>query len=131
VVLISPAHGNFRRELSGAEEMSTNNRMEMTAAIRGLAALKSPANVFLHTDSRNLMQAFTEGWLVKWQSNGWRTAGRSPVLNKDLWIELSRLVSMHDVQWVWVKGHDSDVENNRADALAVQARELRAEQLKN
>lgn len=122
-ILISPAHNNFRRELFGAALDTTNNRMELTSAIEGLRALKRPCHVKLTTDSQYLSEAFSGGWLGKWRRNGWRTANRKPVRNADLWHELLRLVEIHKVEWVWVKGHSDHPENTRADQLAVEARE--------
>lgn len=127
-VLISPAHDHRRREICGAEADSTNNRMELTAAIRALQELKKPCKVTLHTDSRYLMDAFEKGWIARWQKNGWRTAGRKPVLNDDLWRQLIELAARHDISWVWVKGHADNVENNRCDELANAAREALREE---
>lgn len=121
-VLISPAHSNTRRELSGAEANTTNNRMELTGALMALNALKQPCQVTVHTDSRYLHDAFTKGWLKNWQKNGWRTSQKQPVLNADLWEELLRLNSIHKVHWQWVPGHADNEENNRCDVLAVAAR---------
>lgn len=120
-VLIMPTSGH-RKEISGAEAASTNNRMELTAAIKALETLTKPCRVVLHTDSRYLRDAFEAGWITKWQRNGWRTAGRKPVMNADLWQELIRLNETHDIQWKWVKAHADDVENNRCDELANEAR---------
>ena len=126
-ILVSPAHGHHRREISGAKTDSTNNRMELTAAIRGLQALHRPCMVRLVTDSKYLSQAFRAGWLESWKKNRWRTAAKAPVKNQDLWRELDRLCGLHTVEWVWVKAHSTHRENNRADELAVAAREeLRA-----
>ena len=105
------------RELSGGEAQTTNNRMEMTAAIRALEALKRPCRVRLSTDSRYLMDG-VEHWLARWKRNGWKTANKKPVKNVDLWEQLDRLVAKHEVRWLWVRGHDGHAENERADALA-------------
>jgi len=121
-ILISPRSGR-RRELSGAVAESTNNRMELTAAIMGLRALKRPCRVVAHTDSRYLRDAFAAGWLTRWQENGWRTADKKPVLNKDLWQELLELAQVHDISWIWIRSHADNVENNRCDELANLARE--------
>ncbi len=129
-VLISPQHDNYRKELSDAEEQSTNNRMELTAVIRGLESLKFPCEVKLHTDSKYIQQAFTKKWIETWKKNGWMTKNRKPVLNQDLWKALSFLTETHDVEWIWVKGHSSNEENNRCDELAVQARKELANRLK-
>jgi ribonuclease HI len=128
-ILISPAHQGARREIFGAEAGSTNNRMELTAAIKALDTLKWPCAVQLTTDSEYLKKAFTEGWLAKWQRNGWRTASRQPVANVDLWAELARLAAIHSVSWRWVRGHADDELNTRCDVLAVQARESLAQTL--
>ncbi len=121
-LLISPAH-EVTRELSGSEPNSTNNRMELTGAIRALQALKTPCQVVLHTDSEYLRNAFVQGWIPKWQRNGWLTSRKEPVLNQDLWQELIRLSEVHAIKWIWVKGHALDARHNRCDALAVAARE--------
>jgi ribonuclease HI len=110
------------RELSGAERDTTNNRMELTAAIKSLEALKMPCIVKLHTDSLYVLNAFKKRWLANWKRNGWRTAEKKPVLNTDLWQRLEALTEMHEVEWRWVRGHSTDEGNNRADALAVKAR---------
>jgi ribonuclease HI len=121
VVLLSDQHG-VRRELSGAEPDTTNNRMELLAAIRGLEALKYPCSVEISTDSQYVHNAFAKGWIERWRRNGWRTAEKKPVLNDDLWRRLLELGELHEVRWRWVRGHAADVENNRADVLAVEAR---------
>ena len=121
-VLLSPSHG-AEREISGAEEDTTNNRMELTAAIEALRALKRPCRVDLHTDSTYLRNAFERGWLAKWRRNGWRTAAKEPVQNRDLWEELWDLAQTHEVRWHWVKGHAADQRNNRCDELVREARE--------
>ena len=122
-VLISPGHGDRRREMSGAVPDTTNNRMELLAAVKAFEALKKPCTVTFHTDSRYLRDAFEKQWLDKWQRNGWRTATKDPVKNEDLWRELLTRTAPHDVSWVWVRGHHTDPENNRCDELAVRARE--------
>lgn len=109
------------RELSGGAPETTNNRMEMQAAIEALKALREPCRVSLHTDSAYLQRAFTEGWLDRWQRNGWKTASKKPVENQDLWQELLALSKKHDVTWIKVKGHADDDLNNRVDRLAVAA----------
>ena len=128
-MLVSPKHANHKRELSGAEPHSTNNRMELMAAIQALRALKRPCQVRLVTDSKYLKNGFTEGWLEKWKSNGWRTSDRKPVQNSDLWEELDRLAGVHAITWEWVRGHAGHPENSRADALAVAAREKLRDQV--
>ena len=113
-------YGHTRKELSGAESATTNNRMELTAAIKGLEALKEPCNVSLYTDSQYLRQGITE-WLPGWKQHGWRTSSKKPVKNQDLWQELDRLTNKHNVTWHWVKGHAGDPLNERCDFLASQA----------
>lgn len=112
--------GGREKILSGAEALTTNNRMEMTAALEGLRALKRPSTVELLTDSRYLMDGITK-WMPNWKRNGWRTADKKPVRNADLWMELDRVIAPHKVQWQWVKGHSGHPLNERADALAVAA----------
>lgn len=129
-ILISPKHG-VMREISGAEAVTTNNRMELLAAIRGLEALKQPSVVELSTDSQYVQRAFTEGWLENWKRNGWRTSARKPVENADLWRELDRLSTVHQIEWKWVRGHAGHPENKRADELAVEARKRLAERLRS
>jgi ribonuclease HI len=122
-VLISPEHGNREREIYGAEADTTNNRMELTAAIMALKALKFSCRVELHTDSMYLKNAFSKAWLDKWQKNGWKTSGKQPVLNQDLWEELLTLSETHDIEWQWTKGHGADPYNNRCDTLVQKAKE--------
>jgi len=110
-------YGGHEKEISGGEILTTNNRMELTAAIRALQALKEPANVTIHTDSRYLMDG-AGLWMKKWKANGWKTADRKPVKNGDLWRALDQAAARHTVKWRWVKGHSDHVENARADALA-------------
>jgi ribonuclease HI len=112
--------GDSEKELSGGEPLTTNNRMEMTAAIRGLEALKRPCRVVLSTDSRYVMDGLTK-WLAGWQRNGWRTASKQPVKNADLWQELIAAAAPHRIRWEWVKGHAGHPENERADKLASDA----------
>lgn len=112
--------GHHEKELSGSEPQTTNNRMELTATIRALEALKEPCQVTLHTDSRYVIDGITS-WVFGWQRNGWKTAAKKPVLNADLWQELIAAVKRHKVEWVWVKGHDGHPENERADTLASDA----------
>ncbi|WFE65926.1 ribonuclease HI [Micromonospora sp. WMMD714] len=111
-------YGGHERELCGGEAgATTNNRMELTAAIEALEALTRPATVRLHTDSTYVRNGIT-GWLAGWQRNGWRTAARQPVKNADLWQRLAAACARHEVSWHWVKGHSGHPENERADALA-------------
>jgi ribonuclease HI len=108
------------RELRGAESNTTNNRMELSAAIHALTALKQPCEVDLYTDSEYLRRGISE-WLPRWKANGWRTADRKPVKNDDLWRQLEIAAERHRVQWHWVKGHSGHEENERADQLANRA----------
>ncbi|HSI16427.1 MAG TPA: ribonuclease HI [Sphingomonas sp.] len=112
--------GARERELSGGEKLTTNNRMELTAAIEGLNALKRPCHVTLSTDSRYVMDGLTK-WIHGWQRNGWRTADKKPVKNADLWQALLDAAKPHRIDWVWVKGHNGHPENERADRLASNA----------
>ncbi len=108
-----------QKELSGGEESTTNNRMELTAAIKALSALKEPCEVSLYTDSKYLSDAFNNGWIYAWAKNGWKKSDKKQVLNTDLWQELYALMKEHDVTLVWVKGHAENEYNNLCDALAV------------
>ncbi len=108
--------------ISGGESITTNNRMELTAALRALQTLQTPYHVKLHTDSEYLKNAFTNNWIRKWQTNGWMTSRRIPVKNQDLWKELWKQNQIHDVQWIKVKAHANNILNNRVDQLAVEAR---------
>jgi ribonuclease HI len=110
-------YNGSERELYGGELDTTNNRMEMLAAIRALQALKEPCRVSLYTDSTYLKNGITQ-WLRGWRARGWRTADRKPVKNQDLWRALDELTATHDVSWHWIKGHAGHSENERADALA-------------
>ena len=105
------------KELSGGEAQTTNNRMELMAAIAALEALKRPVTVALHTDSQYLRQGIT-GWIHGWKKNGWKTADRKPVKNAELWQRLEGGLGRHKIEWKWVKGHAGDEMNERADALA-------------
>jgi ribonuclease HI len=109
--------GTRERELYGGEPATTNNRMELTAVIRALAALKQRSRVEVYTDSEYVMKGITE-WLAAWKRRGWKTADRKPVKNVDLWRELDELAGRHEVSWHWVRGHAGHPENERADALA-------------
>jgi ribonuclease HI len=108
------------RTLSGAEPHTTNNRMELMAAIEALTALTRPCTVVLTTDSQYVRNGITS-WITQWKRRGWRTAGRAPVKNVDLWRRLDEAAQRHEVSWHWVKGHAGHPENERADALANQA----------
>lgn len=106
-----------QRELCGGEARTTNNRMELRAAIEALQALSLASSITMVTDSQYVRNGITD-WIARWKSNDWRTAGRKPVKNSDLWRELDDLCRIHDVRWEWVKGHADSEGNNRADALA-------------
>lgn len=110
-------YNGHRRELSGGDSDTTNNRMELMAVIRALEALKRPCRVELHTDSVYVMKGITE-WIAQWKRRNWMTAAKKPVKNVDLWQRLEEAVSRHDVDWRWVKGHSGIPENERADELA-------------
>jgi ribonuclease HI len=109
--------GEERREISGYVPSTTNNRMELAAAIEALRTLRDGARVDLHTDSQYLRTGMSE-WLARWKRNGWRTAARKPVKNEDLWRALDSLAQLHHVRWHWVRGHDGHPENERCDELA-------------
>lgn len=109
--------GPHEKTLYGGELQTTNNRMELTAAIRGLESLKRPAQVVLTTDSEYVMKGIRE-WMPNWKKRGWKTASKQPVKNVDLWQELDNLVNQHQVEWRWVKGHSGHPENELADELA-------------
>jgi ribonuclease HI len=109
--------GSATKELFGGEAQTTNNRMELMAVIRGLEALSRSCGVLVVTDSQYVRKGVTE-WMARWKRNGWRTAGRQPVKNRDLWERLDGLLGRHRVEWQWVRGHAGHPENERADALA-------------
>ncbi len=111
--------GSHEKELSGGEKNTTNNRMELTAVIEGLLALKEPCNVTLTTDSKYVADGLSKGWAANWKKNGWRKADKKPALNPDLWDELLRLAEIHTLTINWIKGHAGHSENERCDALAV------------
>jgi ribonuclease HI len=116
-ILVSGPH---RREITGYEPATTNNRMELMAALEGLRKLKEPCEVDLYTDSQYLKNGMQQ-WLAKWKKNGWRTAAKEPVKNADLWEMLDDAASRHTMRWHWVRGHDGHVENERCDYLANEA----------
>ena len=109
--------GDNETEKHGGEPATTNNRMELTAVIRALQALKRPCRARIHTDSQYVQLGISR-WIHSWKKNGWKTADKKPVKNADLWRELDELAQKHNVEWVWVKGHAGDEGNERADALA-------------
>ena len=110
-------YGGVEKELNGGELATTNNRMELMAAIMAIEAVKRPCEIHLHTDSEYLRQGITT-WIHSWKARGWKTADKKPVKNVDLWQRLERAIETHDVHWHWVKGHSGHAENERADELA-------------
>ena len=119
-------YGEFRKEMSGGEKSTTNNRMELTGAISGLSALKEPCSVKLYSDSQYLVRAINEGWAEKWKAKGWMRNKNEPALNSDLWEQLLQLLSVHSVEFIWVRGHNGHAENERCDRLAVAQRDAHA-----
>ncbi|MCC7234422.1 MAG: ribonuclease HI [Bryobacterales bacterium] len=115
-------YGSHKRECAGGEAQTTNNRMELTAAIQGLSALKEPCQVTIVTDSEYVKNGITS-WLKGWKKNGWKTAAKKPVQNQDLWQDLDAAVARHETKWEWTKGHASHEDNNRCDELARAAAE--------
>jgi len=113
-------YGAQERIITGSEPGSTNNKMEMMAALRGLQALKEPCEVHLITDSQYLQRGMTQ-FLARWKANSWRGSSGKPVLNRDLWLELEGAAAKHQVQWIWVRGHGNEADQNRADSLARRA----------
>ena len=112
--------GQHRKTLHGGDPETTNNRMELTAAIEALNALNGSRKVVLHTDSKYVMHGITE-WMANWKKRGWKTAGKKPVKNQDLWRELDAAIQPHEIDWRWVRGHAGHRENERVDRLARQA----------
>ncbi|WP_027364197.1 ribonuclease HI [Desulfotruncus alcoholivorax] len=114
-------YGPYAREISGAYENTTNNRMELMAVIKGLESLKEPCRVTVYSDSKYIIDAITKGWVLKWQSNGWMRNDKERAKNIDLWEKVLELRQKHQISWVWVKGHADNEYNNRCDQLAVSA----------
>jgi len=112
---------SIEKELSGAEEKTTNNRMELTAVIEALKNLKKPCKVNLYSDSNYVCNSINKNWVKKWQENNWIKSDKKPALNIDLWSELLNLLKIHEVKFNWIKGHNSHLENERCDKLAVNA----------
>ncbi len=112
------------KELSGGESSTTNNRMELTAVIAGLSALKEPCIVELYSDSKYVIDGLSKGWAVSWRKNGWKKADKKPALNPDLWEKLLDLTAIHQMHYHWVKGHADNSKNNRCDELAVAAAKM-------
>lgn len=118
------AFQGIEKELSGGESATTNNRMELTAVIEGLSALKEPCVVELYSDSKYVIDGLSKGWAVSWRKNGWKKADKKPALNPDLWEKLLELTEMHQLHYHWVKGHADNPKNNRCDQLAVAAAKM-------
>jgi len=114
-------YGEHIKELSGACENTTNNRMELLAVIKGLEALKRPCEVVLYSDSKYIVDAMNKGWVKGWQARGWMRSNKQPAKNSDLWKKILELSSQHKIEWIWVKGHADNKWNNRCDRLAVEA----------
>ena len=106
--------------MSGADQLTTNNRMELTATIESLKAIEKPSEIELYTDSQYVKNGISL-WIINWKNNGWKTANKKPVANKELWVELDKIVQFHNVTWFWVKGHSGNHYNEIADQLAVKA----------
>jgi len=114
-------YGEIEKQISGASENTTNNQMELTAPIEALKLLKKPCNVKLYSDSAYLINGFTEGWIYNWQKNGWKTANKKDVKNKELWVQIYEFTLIHNIEWIKVKGHADNKYNNICDKLAVEA----------
>lgn len=113
------SYNGTEKELSGGEKSTTNNRMELTAVIAGLSALKEPCIVELYSDSKYVIDGLSKGWAVSWRKNGWKKADKKPALNPDLWEKLLNLTERHQLHYHWVKGHAENEKNNRCDEMAV------------
>ena len=114
-------YNNIEKQISGAEYDTTNNQMELTAPIEALKLLKRPCKVTLYSDSAYLINGFTEGWIYNWQKNGWKTANKKDVKNKELWMQIYNFTQIHKITWIKVKGHSDNKYNNICDKLAVNA----------
>lgn len=114
-------YGDVKKEISGGNPDTTNNQMELTAPIEALKLLKRPCQVKIYSDSAYLVNAFTQGWLKNWKKNGWKTADKKDVKNKELWLEIDKFMQLHEIEWIKVKGHADNEYNNRCDELAVNA----------
>lgn len=111
-------YGKHEKEMSGGEKETTNNRMELTAAIKALEALKEPCEITLYSDSKYMIDSITKGWAESWRKKGWKKADKSPALNPDLWETLLDLLTVHTVEFIWVRGHNGHAYNERCDTLA-------------
>ena len=114
-------YGTAKKEISGAEKETTNNKMELTAPIEALKLLKKPCRVKLYSDSAYLVNAFSQGWIYNWHKNGWKTADKKDVKNRKLWETIYSFTKIHEIEWIKVKGHSDNEYNNRCDTLAVAA----------
>lgn len=114
-------YGDIKKEISGGEKETTNNRMELTAPIEALKLLKRPCEVKLYSDSAYLINAFRQGWIYNWQINGWRTSDKKDVKNRELWEEIYKFTQIHKIEWIKVKGHSDNEYNNLCDKMAVNA----------
>ncbi len=114
------SYGGHEKELSGGQRETTNNRMELTAVISALKALKEPCQVALYSDSRYVIDALSKGWVYGWQKNGWKKSDKKPALNVDLWEELLPLIRLHKMEYHWVRGHSDNEKNERCDRMAVE-----------
>ena len=114
-------YGDIKKEISGAEEETTNNKMELKAPIEALKLLKRPCNVKIYSDSAYLINAFLQGWIYNWNKNGWKTADKKDVKNKELWEKIYEFTKIHKIEWIKVKGHSDNEFNNRCDEMAVAA----------
>ncbi len=114
-------YGEIKKEISGNNPNTTNNQMELTAPIEALKLLKRPCDVKIYSDSAYLVNAFANGWIYNWKKNGWKTADKKDVKNKELWLEIDKFMQIHEIEWIKVKGHADNVYNNRCDELAVKA----------
>ena len=114
-------YGDIKKEISGGNVDTTNNQMELTAPIEALRLLKRPCEVKIYSDSAYLVNAFVQGWLKNWKKNGWKTADKKDVKNKELWMEIDKFTQIHKIEWIKVKGHADNEFNNRCDELAVNA----------
>ncbi|MBR1555995.1 MAG: ribonuclease HI [Oscillospiraceae bacterium] len=117
-------YGDYEKEFSGGAPDTTNNRMEMTAVIEGLKKLKEPCSVTVTTDSKYVVDSITKKWVYSWKKKNWKKSDGKPALNIDLWEEMLKLLAVHDVNFIWVKGHAGHPENERCDALAVEQRDF-------
>lgn len=114
-------YGDVKKEISGNNPNTTNNQMELTAPIEALKLLKRPCEVQIYSDSAYLVNAFEKGWIYNWKKNGWKTADKKDVKNKELWLEIDKMMQIHKIEWIKVKGHADNQYNNRCDELAVNA----------